>query len=308
MHQNGFMHLAQSNGHGMSRRTVLNRFAGAGAVATLAAAKALTPAFALAASARAGTAIEGEVLMAQTTPTAETVPTVVLVHGAFADAGSWAGVVLALQAAGITVQAPANPLRGVASDAAYIASVVNQIPGPVVLVGHSYGGVVISNAAPQAANVVALVYVAAFLPDEGETLLSLAEQATDSLIGPALRPVQFPTGDAAAPGTEFYVDPASFPAVVAADLPAEQAAVLVASQRPVSAVAFGEPSGPVGWKTLPSWAAISPSDLAIGPSGERFMAERAGADIVEIDGSHLLMISQAQAVADLILVAVKAVS
>jgi pimeloyl-ACP methyl ester carboxylesterase len=177
-----------------------------------------------------------------------------------------------------------------------------------VLVGHSYGGVVISNAAPQAANVVGLVYVAAFLPDEGETLLSLAEQATDSLIGPALRPTQFPTGDSAAPGTEFYVDPASFTSVVAADLPAEQAAVLAASQRPASDKTFGEPSGPVGWKSLPSWAAISPSDLAIGPSGERFMAERAGAEIVEIDGSHLLMISQAQAVTDLILKAVKAVS
>jgi pimeloyl-ACP methyl ester carboxylesterase len=186
--------------------------------------------------------------------------------------------------------------------------VVNQIPGPVLLVGHSYGGVVISNASPMAENVVGLVYIAAYLPDEGETLQAMAEQATDSLVGPALRPAQFPTGDPAAPGTEFYVDPASFPAVVAADLPAEQAAVLAASQRPVSAMAFGEPSGPVGWKSLPSWAAISPSDLAIGPSGERFMAERAGAEIVEIDGSHLLMISQPQAVADLILKAVKAVS
>jgi pimeloyl-ACP methyl ester carboxylesterase len=302
------MHLTRSFGHGISRRTVLNRFAGAGALAALAAAKGLTPAFALSASTRAGTAVEGDVLMAQATQTAETAPTVVLVHGAFADAGSWAGVVLALQSAGVNVQAPANPLRGVSSDAAYLASVANQIPGPVVLVGHSYGGAVISNASPMAENVVGLVYIAAYLPDEGETLQAMAEQATDSLVGPALRPAQFPTGDSAAPGTEFYVDPASFPAVVAADLPAEQAAVLAASQRPVSAMAFGEPSGPVGWKSLPSWAAISPNDLAIGPSGERFMAERAGAEIVEIDGSHLLMISHSQAVADLILVAVKAVS
>jgi pimeloyl-ACP methyl ester carboxylesterase len=307
MHQNGFVHLTRSFGHGMSRRAVLNRFAGAGALAALAAAKGPTPAFARFAPAHAETALEGDALMAQTTPIAETAPTVVLVHGAFADAGSWAGVVLALQTAGVNVQAPANPLRGVSSDAAYIASAANQIPGPVVLVGHSYGGVVISNASPMAENVVGLVYIAAYLPDEGETLQAMAEQATDSLVGPALRPVQFPTGDTAAPGTEFYVDPASFPAVVAADLPAEQAAVLAASQRPVSAMAFGEPSGPVGWKSLPSWAAISPSDLAIGPSGERFMAERAGADIVEIDGSHLLMISQPQAVADLILMAVKAV-
>ena len=149
--------------------------------------------------------------MAQTTPTAETAPTVVLVHGAFADAGSWAGVVLALQAAGVNVQAPANPLRGVSSDAAYLASVANQIPGPVLLVGHSYGGVVISNASPMAENVVGLVYIAAYLPDEGETLQAMAEQATDSLVGPALRPAQFPTGDSAASGTEFYVDPARSP-------------------------------------------------------------------------------------------------
>jgi pimeloyl-ACP methyl ester carboxylesterase len=246
--------------------------------------------------------------MAQATPTAKTAPTVVLVHGAFADAGSWAGVVAALQAAGVQVQAPANPLRSVAGDAAYIASVVNQIPGPVLLVGHSYGGAVISVAAPPAKNVVGLVYVAAFIPDEGETLQGLAEQATDSLLGPALRPAQFPQGDGEEPGVELYVDPAQFPEIFAADLPAEQAAVLAASQRPVSAASFGEPIGPVGWKSLPSWAAISPSDLAIGPSGERLMAERSGAEIVEIDGSHLFMISQSHAVAELILQAVAAVS
>jgi pimeloyl-ACP methyl ester carboxylesterase len=245
--------------------------------------------------------------MAQATPSAGA-PTVVLVHGAFADAGSWAGVVAALQAAGVQVQAPANPLRSVSGDAAYIASVVNQIPGPVLLVGHSYGGAVISVAAPQAKNVVGLVYVAAFIPDEGETLRSLAEQATDSLLGPALRPAQFPQGDGEEPGVELYVDPAQFPEIFAADLPAEQAAVLAASQRPVSAASFGEPIGRVGWKSLPSWAAISPSDLAIGPSGERLMAERSGAEIVEIDGSHLFMISQSHAVAELILQAVAAVS
>ena len=246
--------------------------------------------------------------MVQATPTAEATPTVVLVHGAFADAGSWAGVVAALQAAGVTVQAPANPLRSVSGDAAYIASVVNQISGPVLLVGHSYGGAVISVAAPQTENVVGLVYVAAFTPDEGETLQGLAEQATDSLLGPALRPSQFPMGEGEEPGVELSVDPAQFPEIFAADLPAEQAAVLAASQRPVSAASFGEPLGPVGWKSLPSWAAISASDLAIGPSGERLMAERSGAEIVEIDGSHLFMISQSHAVAELILAAVTAVS
>jgi pimeloyl-ACP methyl ester carboxylesterase len=235
-------------------------------------------------------------------------PTVVLVHGAFADGSSWAGVIAALQAAGVKAQAPANPLRGLATDALYLAGVVTQIPGPVVLVGHSYGGAVISNAAVHAANVVGLVYVAAFIQDEGEALQELAAQATDSTLGPALRPVPYATGDAGATGTEIYVDPASFPAIFAADLPAAQAAVLAASQRPVSAKVFGEPSGPVGWKTLPSWAVVSPSDLAVGAGIERFMAERAKAEIVEVDGSHLLMISQPQAVADVILTAVAAVA
>ncbi len=202
----------------------------------------------------------------------------------------------------------ANPLRGVASDAAYIASVANQIIGPVLLVGHSYGGVVISNASPQATNVVGLVYVAAFIPDQGETLQGLADQATDSLLGPALRPAQYPTGDPAAPGTELYIDPASFHEVFAADLPADLAAVMAVSQRPGAAFGFGEPSGPVGWKTLPSWAVISPNDVTIGPSGERWMAERSGATIVEIDGSHVVMISQPQAVAEVIFTAVAAVS
>ena len=184
----------------------------------------------------------------------------------------------------------------------------NQIPGPVLLVGHSYGGAVISIAAPQAQNVVGLVYVAAFIPDEGETLQALAEQATDSLLGPALRPAQFPRATGKSRASSSTSTRRQFPEVFAADLPAEQAAVLAVSQRPVSAASFGEPIGPVGWKSLPSWAAISPNDLAIGPAGERFMAERSGAEIVEIDGSHLFMISQSQAVADLILRAVAAVS
>jgi pimeloyl-ACP methyl ester carboxylesterase len=245
--------------------------------------------------------------MAQATPSASGAPTVVLVHGAFADASGWSGVISRLQSEGIPVMAPANPLRSVSGDAAYIASVVNQLPGPVLLVGHSYGGVVISNASPQAANVVGLVYVCAFIPDEGESLQALAEQATDSLLGAALRPAQFPSGTDE-PGVEFYIDPAQFHEVFCADLPAEQAAVMAVSQRPGGAIGFGEPSGPVGWKTLPSWALISPNDVTIGPSGERLMAERSGAEIVEVDASHVAMISQPQATTDLILKAVAAVS
>lgn len=237
--------------------------------------------------------------MTAATPTATSAPTVVLVHGAFADASGWTGVISLLQADGVAVAAPANPLRSVSGDAASIASVVSQIPGPVLLVGHSYGGMVISNASAMADNVVGLVYVCGFIPEEGESIEALAGQATDSLLGPNLRPAQYPSGGDE-PGVELYIDPAAFHEVFCADLPAEQAAIAAVSQRPGSALGFGEPSGPVGWTTLPTWALISPNDRTIGLSGERFMAERAGAIIVEVDASHVAMISQPQAVADLI--------
>jgi pimeloyl-ACP methyl ester carboxylesterase len=247
--------------------------------------------------------------MTDATPTADAAPlTVVLVHGAFADASNWAGVIPTLQAAGVDVVAPANPLRGINHDTAYIASVASQIPRPVLLVGHSYGGAVITNAGSRADNVRGLVYVAAFIPDEGETLLNLSMQATDSKVGPALRPTHYPTNPASAPGTEFIIDPASFHEVFCADLPAEQAAILAVSQRPLSEVTFGEMTQNPAWKTLPSWAIISPSDFVIGPSGERFMAERAAAAITEVEASHAIMISQPQVVADVILTAVAAVS
>jgi len=138
-----------------------------------------------------------------------------------------------------------------------------------LLVGHSYGGAVISLVSARAGNVAGLVYVAAFIQDEGETLQLLAEQAIDSTLGPALRPAHYPTGAAEDPGTELYVDPVSFPTIFAADLPSEQAAVLASSQRPVSATVFDEISGPVGWKMLPLWAVISPSDLAVGAGTSR---------------------------------------
>ncbi|HEY6565094.1 MAG TPA: alpha/beta hydrolase, partial [Pirellulaceae bacterium] len=231
-------------------------------------------------------------------------PTVVLVHGAFADASGWGGVITELQAAGITVVAPANPLRGVSSDSAYIASVVNQIPGPVLLVGHSYGGVVITNAAPATTNTIGLVYIAAFALDEGETVLALADAATDSALGPSLRPAAFPSVTGGEPGHELYIDPAAFHEVFCADLPAGQAAIMGASQRPAAEAGFGEPSGPAGWKTLPSWALIATADKAIGVSGLRAMAQRAGAISVEIDASHAVMVSQPQATADLIKTAV----
>jgi pimeloyl-ACP methyl ester carboxylesterase len=234
--------------------------------------------------------------------------TVVLVHGAFADGSSWTGVIERLQARGIAVIAPANPLRGITADAAYTASRINQIPGPVLLVGHSYGGAVITNAATNAKNVVGLVYVAAFAPDEGEVLGQVTATSKDAILGPALLPLQYPTGQGNATAVELMVDPAKTHAVFAGDLPAAAAAVVGATQRPIAQLAFTEPNGKPAWKSLPSWAVVATGDKAAGTDLTRAMAERAGATITELDGSHVIMISQPQAVTDVILQAVQAVS
>jgi pimeloyl-ACP methyl ester carboxylesterase len=244
--------------------------------------------------------------MSQTTPTATPV-TVVLVHGAFADASSWTGVIERLQAGGVQVTAPANPLRGIAIDSAYLASVIDQIPGPVVAVGHSYGGAVISNAASLTNNVVGLVFVAAFAPDEGEQLGALASGSKDSVLGTAQVPLRYPTGKGGETALEFAIDPAKLHEVFAADLPIEQAAVLAATQRPVAELAFSEPNGRPAWKTLPSWAVVATGDKAAGTDVVRSMAERAGATIAEVEGSHVIMLSRPQAVTDVILSAVAAV-
>jgi pimeloyl-ACP methyl ester carboxylesterase len=232
--------------------------------------------------------------------------TVVLVHGAFADASSWNGVIQRLQAAGIQVAAPAIPLRGIAHDSAYVASFLNQVPGPVLAVGHSYGGAVISNAAA-ADNVVGLVFVAAFAPEEGERLGEVEATSKDSVLMPALVPLQYPTGDGAETATEFAVDPAKFHDAFAADLPAEQTAVMAATQRPVAEPAFSEPSGPPAWKSLPTWAVVATGDRAAGADVIRSMAERAGATITQADGSHVIMVSQPETVANVILTAATAV-
>jgi pimeloyl-ACP methyl ester carboxylesterase len=233
-------------------------------------------------------------------------PTVVLVHGAFADASSWNGVIERLQQQGCTVVAPANPLRGLAADSAYLASVVSQLDGPVLLVGHSYGGAVITNAA--ATNVVGLVYVAGFAPDEGERLGDAEATSTDSILNTALVQRQYPTGQDGETAVEFAINPALFREAFAADLPTEQAAVMAATQRPVAALAFTDASGPPGWRTLPSWAVVATGDKAAGSDVVRSMAQRAGADIVEVEGSHVVMVSQPQAVTNLVLKAVHAVS
>jgi pimeloyl-ACP methyl ester carboxylesterase len=245
---------------------------------------------------------------AESTQRTDAKPTIVLVHGAFADGSSWNAVINRLQHQGYTVAAPANPLRGVAADSAYLTSVVNQMDGPVLLAGHSYGGAVITNAATDAPSVVGLVYVAAFAPDSDERLGDVAASSTDSVLMTALVQRTYPTGPDRETAPEFLVDAARFGEVFAADLPAEQAAVMAATQRPVAAAAFSDVSGPPAWKALPSWAVVATADKAAGSDIVRSMAQRAGADILEVEGSHVIMVSQPQAVADLIVKAAAAVS
>jgi pimeloyl-ACP methyl ester carboxylesterase len=235
--------------------------------------------------------------MAQETSTDRPL-TVVLVHGAFADGSSWAGVIERLQARGIRVTAVANPLRGISADSAYVANVFAQLSGPVLAVGHSYGGAVISNAATGASNVVGLVFVAAFAPDEGERLGEVSATSKDSVLNSALVPLQYPSGSGSA--TEFSIDPGKARDAFAADLSDAQAALIAAIQRPVAELAFSEPSGTPAWKTLPSWAVVATSDRAAGTDVVRAHAERAGAAITEVDGSHVIMISQPRAVTEVI--------
>jgi len=227
-------------------------------------------------------------------------PTVVLVYGAFADSSSWTGVIERLQAADVAVDAPANPLRGVTTDSAYLANVLSEIDGPVILVGHSYGGAVISNAAAQSTNVVGLVFVAAFAPEEGEKLGDVTGTSKDAILGPALVQHDYDGG------VEFSIDPAKFHEAFAADLPAGQAAVMAATQRPIGAAGFSDASAAAAWKKLPSWAVVGTGDKAAGTDLTRSMAERAGATITEVDASHVIMVSQPKAVADVIIEAMAA--
>jgi pimeloyl-ACP methyl ester carboxylesterase len=235
-------------------------------------------------------------------------PTVVLVHGAFADASSWNGVIERLQAKGLNVTAPANPLRGISIDSAYIAGVFEETPGPVLAVGHSYGGAVITNAAAaRATSVVGLVYVAAFAPEEGEALGDAEAGSKDSVLNSALVPHHYPAANGGESAVEFAIDPAKIHDAFAADLPAEQTALVAATQRPVAELAFSEPSGPPAWRDLPSWAIVATGDKAAGTDVTRSMAERAGAKITEVDASHVVMVSQPEAVTEVILEAVEAV-
>ena len=221
-------------------------------------------------------------------------PTVVLVHGAFADSSAWNGVVERLQGAGYPVIAVANPLRGLENDANAVAEVVASVDGPVVLVGHSYGGVLISAAARQ--NVKALVYIAAFQPETGENALELSGQFPGGKLGPdTLNQI----------GGDLYIKQESFAEVFAADVP--QAAVLAATQRPAFAQALADSfPGEPAWKRIPSWALVATQDNAIPAEAQRFMSKRAASHVVEVEASHAVSVSQPQAVFDLITAAATA--
>ncbi len=231
-------------------------------------------------------------------PAAKPKPTVVLVHGAFADSTSWNGVVAELTRDGYPVVSAANPLRGAGSDAAYVASIVKSISGPVVLVGHSYGGTVITQAGAGAANVKALVFVSAFAPDVGESSFELAGKFPGSVLNGVLAPpVTTPEGK-----QDLYIRTDEFPVAFAADLPVDAARIAAFAQRPLTLQAGEEKVGVAAWKTLPSWFIYGSQDLAIPPAAIEFMADRAKArKTVTVSGaSHVVMISHPHEVVALI--------
>jgi len=235
---------------------------------------------------------------------------IVLEHGAWADASSWDQVIAGLQRHGFTVYAPPNPLRGVSYDSTYLKDFLSTIPGPIVLVGHSYGGFVTTNAATGNPNVKALVYVDAFIPDQGETLQDLVSAQPGSCLGgnPAdvFNFAPYPGGPAG--DVDVYIKPSVVPGCFASGLPASQAAVIAATQRPLAASVLGEPSGAPAWKTIPSWAVIGTADKALPPAEQTFMAKRAGAHITDVNAGHLSMIADPEAVAQVIEQAAQATS
>jgi pimeloyl-ACP methyl ester carboxylesterase len=233
-------------------------------------------------------------------------PTVVLVHGAFADASHWTPVIRELQARGVPVLAPPNPLRGLADDAAYVASYVNQIAGPLLLVGHSYGGAVISVAGAAADEAVGLVFVAAWILDEGESFAEVAGRFPATPLGAALRPGAYPLRDGGT-AVELEVAPEAYRTAFAADLPPAVTEPAAVSQRPWASI-FEERARAAAWRSLTSWAVVATADNAIHPDAQRHMARRAGADTIEVEASHSVALSQPRAVADVIAAAVARVS
>jgi pimeloyl-ACP methyl ester carboxylesterase len=227
-------------------------------------------------------------------------PTIVLAHGAFGDASSWRPVFDRLVGDGYTVLAPPNPLRGLPYDASYTASVIDELEAPVILVGHSYAGAVIT-VAGSSDNVAGLVYVAGVAPDEGESINDLQGRFPSLAMGPLVRPVELADG-----GVEVSIDPARFHDVFCPDLSDAEAAFMAISQRPVSAVAFDDPTA-MAWRTKPSWAVFGTGDYPVAPELRRFSYERAGSTVTEVEGaSHFLMRSQPDIVASVIRDAVTA--
>jgi len=236
----------------------------------------------------------------------DTTPTIVLVHGAWADASGFDRQIRSLQDQGFRAVGFGNPLRGLPGDAAYLAEFLRTLTGPIVLVGHSYGGMVISVAATGNAQVKALVYLNGWMPDEGETQLELLERFPGSLVGPAIRPVPFTRPDGSE-DADLYLDPEAFHDAFAGDVDEATAKAMAAAQRPFANAAFTGPSGAPAWKTgTPCWYLLGTEDNAIPPALQRFMAERANATIVEVPASHVSFVSQPDAATQLILQAVEA--
>jgi pimeloyl-ACP methyl ester carboxylesterase len=232
-------------------------------------------------------------------------PTVVLVHGAFAESASWNDVIRRLHEQGHTTVGAANPLRSVSGDAEFVASILNSIEGPIVLVGHSYGGTVITNAARGNENVKALVFVGAFALEEGESTAELSGHSPGSTLGETLETVPLSDGS-----TDLYIRQEEYHRQFAADVPHEQAALMAAAQRPIRDVALNEGSGTPAWRSIPSWFVFGELDKNVPVAALRYMAERAGArEVVEIEGaSHAVGVSRPEEVADIILRAAKEVA
>ncbi|MCX4098530.1 alpha/beta fold hydrolase [Nocardia sp. alder85J] len=232
-------------------------------------------------------------------------PTIVFVHGAFADSSGWDAVIAGLRQRGYSAVAVDDPLRGVASDADAVRAALRAIPGPIVLVGHSYGGAVITNAARGVPNVQALVYVGAFVPDEGESITTAVDpiRFPGALLGPATIDVH-PRTDAL--DADVYIKSEDFAAVFAADVPADRQRDMAATQHPLALSAQLDPSGPPAWRTVPSRDLITLDDKAIPPAGQEYMAERAGARVERVHSSHAVMVSHPDAVVQIVLDAVAA--
>ena len=233
-------------------------------------------------------------------------PTIVLVHGAWDNATSWDAVATRLRERGYTVATPDNPLRSLKRDSGTIADFLRHISGPIVLVGHSYGGAVITNAATGNLNVKALVYIAAFAPESKETVLGLIAHRPGSMLPLALVPRPFVAPDGTV-GVDTRINPLLFRSVFAQDVTRERAAAMAAGQHPAALPAGSQPSGPPAWKRIPSWFLVASRDRVIPPAVERFMAARAGSHKVEVSASHAAHVSQPGATTDLVIAAAKAV-